>query len=294
MKRKQCGFTMARIVAVIWLCVWSVVSFSEERFITVASTTSTEDSGLFDDLLPRFRQESGIQVRVVAVGTGKAIRMASQGDVDVLLVHHKPSEERFVAQGHGVARFDVMCNDFVIVGPDADPAGVAGKGVRPALQAMAASARLFASRGDDSGTHKREQALWEAAGVIPESPWYRETGSGMGSTLNVASALGAYTLTDRATWLKFANKGDLRVMVEGDPVLFNRYGVILVNPVKFPHIRAEDGQAFIDWLLSPSGQAAINAYRLEGQQAFFASSAAEQEQGKCGPVDDLGRGHDEP
>ncbi len=269
---KPCA-SICRAAAVIVLSVTGACASAQERFITVASTTSTENSGLFDVLLPRFREQSGIGVRVVAVGTGKAIRMASGGDADVLFVHHRPSEEKFVAEGHGVERLDVMYNDFVIVGPDADPAGVAGQGVSEALRGIAAAGAVFASRGDASGTHWKERALWKAAGVEPDGAWYRETGSGMGATLNVASGIGGYALTDRATWLKFSNKGDLKVLVEGEPVLFNQYGVVLVSPVRHAHVKAADGQAFIDWLTSDPGQEAIDAYRLEGQQAFFANAA---------------------
>ncbi|MDX1576545.1 MAG: substrate-binding domain-containing protein [Kiloniellales bacterium] len=246
---------------------------AEARFITVASTTSTENSGLFAHILPRFTAASGIEVRVVAVGTGQAIKLAKNGDADVLLVHHTPSEEAFVAEGFGVERFDVMYNDFVLVGPRSDPAGVRAWGDAPAaLARIAAAEATFASRGDDSGTHKTELGLWRAAGVdaaAASGTWYRETGSGMGATLNTASAMDAYALTDRATWLKFANKGDLEILVEGDPRLFNQYGVILVNPETHPHVKRADGEAFIKWLTSPAGQAAIEAYRIEGAQAFF-------------------------
>lgn len=271
MKRPCAG--ICRVAAVIFLLAAGAWASAQERFITVASTTSTENSGLFDVLLPRFREQTGIGVRVVAVGTGKAIRMASSGDADVLLVHHRPSEEKFVAEGHGVERLDVMYNDFVIVGPDADPADVAGRGVSAALGNIAAAGAVFASRGDESGTHRKERALWKAAGVEPAGAWYRETGSGMGATLNVASGIGGYALTDRATWLKFANKGNLEILVEGDAVLFNQYGVILVSPERHAHVKAADGQAFIDWLTSDPGQEAIDAYRLEGRQAFFANAA---------------------
>ncbi len=243
------------------------------RFITVASTTSTENSGLFAHLLPQFTAASGIAVRVVAVGTGQAITLARNGDADLLFVHHKPSEEAFVADGHGVERFDVMYNDFVLVGPAGDPAGIRGLAEAPAALARIAAAEApFASRGDDSGTHKKELGLWQAAGVdavAASGTWYRETGSGMGATLNTASAMDAYALTDRATWLKFANKGGLEVLVEGDRRLFNQYGIILVNPAKHPHVKAADGEAFIGWLTSPAGQSAIGAYRIEGTQAFF-------------------------
>ncbi len=244
-----------------------------ERFIVLASTTSTDNSGLFADLLPGFTAETGIEVRVVAVGTGQALRLAERGDADVLLVHHRPSEDRFVAEGHGVARHDVMYNDFVIVGPKADPAGVKGLGdAAAALSRIAAAASVFLSRGDDSGTHKKERALWQAAGVDTEAhsgTWYRETGSGMGATLNTAAAQGGYVLSDRATWTAFRNKADLEVVAEGDPRLFNPYGVILVNPERHPHVKAADGQALIDWLVSPEGQARIAAFEVGGRQLFF-------------------------
>ena len=249
------------------------------RFITVASTTSTDNSGLFQAILPRFEQATGIAVRVVAVGTGQAIRMAERGDADVLLVHHRPSEERFVAAGFGVERHDVMFNDYVLVGPQDDPAGVGGRpDVVAALARIAARRAVFVSRGDDSGTHKRELGLWQAAGIDAEAAsggWYRESGAGMGTTLNIASGMGAYTLSDRGTWLNFGNKGDLMVLVQGDQRLFNPYGVILVNFRRHPHVRAADGQAFIDWLLSPDGQRAIAAYRIDGQPVFFPSAASD-------------------
>ena len=243
------------------------------RAVTLASTTSTENSGLFAHLLPQFTRATGIDVRVIAVGTGQALRIARNGDADVLLVHHRASEERFVAEGYGVKRHDVMYNDFVLVGPGADPARVRGQtDAARALARIAGARALFASRGDDSGTHKKERDLWAAAGLDPveaSGTWYRETGSGMGATLNAAAGMGAYALSDRATWIAFQNKGDLEVLVEGDPRLFNPYGVILVNPAKHPHVNAKDGQAFIDWLVSKEGQAAIAAYRLDGRQLFF-------------------------
>lgn len=243
------------------------------RTITVASTTSTENSGLFGYLLPIFQKKTGIEVRVVAVGTGQAIKLAQNGDADVLFVHHKPSEEKFIAAGYGVKRFDVMYNDFVIVGPKADPAGLrGGADAAAALRRIADAQASFASRGDDSGTHKKEQSLWQAAGVdaaAASGRWYRETGSGMGATLNAAAGMGAYTLTDRASWIAFANKADLELLVEGDKRLFNQYGVSLVNPARFPHVKAADGQAFVDWLISPDGQSAIAAFRVDGQQLFF-------------------------
>ena len=244
-----------------------------ERYITVASTTSTEASGLFRHLLPGFTERTGIEVRVVAVGTGQAIKLARSCDADVLFVHHRPSEEKFVADGFGVSRHDVMYNDFVLVGPDADPAGIHGRtDVTAALAVIAAAELPFASRGDDSGTHKTERALWTAAGVEVASAsgtWYRETGSGMGATLNTAAAMGAYALTDRGTWLAFKNKAGMAVLSEGDPRLFNPYGVILVSEAKCPHTKSAPGQAFVDWLISPDGQAAIAAFKLNGRQLFF-------------------------
>ncbi len=249
---------------------------AESRFITIASTTSTENSGFYEYLLPRFASDFGVDVRVVAVGTGKAIKIAEKGDADVLLVHHKPSEEKFVTEGFGIERYDVMYNDFVIVGPNSDPAGVAGfNSVGNALQRIADSSSIFVSRGDDSGTHKKELSLWQAVGInILEhgGTWYRETGSGMGATLNVAAGMEGYAMTDRSTWLKFSNKANLKILVEGDPMLFNQYGVILVNPSLHSHIKAADGQFFIDWLISEPGQQLINQYRIEGQQAFFANA----------------------
>ena len=245
----------------------------EQPFIVLASTTSTENSGLFDYILPEFTRDSGIQVRVVAVGTGQAIRLASSGDADVLLVHHRPSEDAFVAQGLGVRRYPVMHNDFVLVGPATDPASVIGEpDMLQAMQAIARSGSLFASRGDDSGTHKKELSLWAEAGVDPAADsgtWYRETGSGMGATLNTAVAMGAYVLSDRATWASFGNKGELKIVLEGDARLFNPYGVILVNPERFPHVRASQGQAFIDWLVSARGQALIAGYTIDGAPVFF-------------------------
>jgi len=244
-----------------------------ERFITVASTTSTDNSGLFDDILPKFKQDTGIDVRVVALGTGQAIKVAKRGDADVLLVHHKPSEEAFVAEGYGDKRYDVMYNDFVVVGPGPDPAGIRGmEDAVVALKAVADSGSVFASRGDDSGTHKKELSLWKAAGVDVDAAsgeWYRETGSGMGATLNTASGLGAYALTDRGTWISFKNKGGLAVLSEGDARLFNQYGVILVSAERHPHVKRAEGQAFVDWLIGPRGQAAIASFKLGGEQLFF-------------------------
>lgn len=246
---------------------------ASDRFIIVQSTTSTQNSGLFDHILPIFRDKTGIEVRVVAVGTGQAIKNAENGDADVLLVHARPAEEAFVAAGGGVRRFDVMYNDFVIVGPEADPAGIAGTtDAAAAMRRIARSGSVFASRGDDSGTHKAELALWEEAGVdasAASGSWYRETGSGMGQTLNTGVGMNVYVLSDRATWSAFRNRGRHRVLVEGDPRLFNQYGVILVNPARHPNVKADLGQAFIDWLTGEDGQAAIAGFRIEGEQQFF-------------------------
>jgi tungstate transport system substrate-binding protein len=253
---------------------------AQDRYITVASTTSTENSGLFGELVPRFTEDSGIEVRVVAVGTGQAIRLAESGDADVLLVHHGPSEERFVAAGFGVERHEVMYNDYVIVGPASDPAGIEGsQDAVAALARIAAAAAPFASRGDDSGTHKAELALWQEAGIdvaAASGSWYRETGSGMGPTLNVAAGMDAYALTDRGTWLAFENRQNLATLVEGDPRLFNQYGSILVNPERHPHVKAALGQQFIDWMLSDAGQQAIGAFRINGRQAFFPNACGQR------------------
>ncbi len=247
-------------------------STAADRFITVASTTSTEDSGLFKSILPKFTEKTGIEVRVVAKGTGQAIDIAKRGDADVLFVHHKPSEDKFVAEGFSTERKPVMYNDFVIVGPKADPAKVGGsKDVSAALKGIAAAKAPFVSRGDDSGTHKSEQALWKTAGVDPTTGdgWYRAIGQGMGATLNTAAAVSGYAMTDRATWLSFKNRGDLDILVEGDKRLFNQYGVMLVNPAKFSHVKAADGQAFVDWLVSAEGQQAIADYTINGNSLFF-------------------------
>lgn len=267
---------IASLLAMLTAAMVAGSATAGDRYITLASTTSTENSGLFSHLLPKFEAESGIAVRVVAVGTGQALRLARRGDADVLLVHHRPSEEAFVAEGHGVERFDVMFNDFVVVGPQDDPAEIAGMTDAPAaLAKIAAAGAPFASRGDDSGTHKAELAIWRAAGVdaaAASGSWYRETGAGMGATLNTASAMDAYALTDRGTWISFRNRGSLDLLVEGDRRLANPYGVILVNPARHGHVKAADGQAFIDWLVSPVGQAAIAAFRVDGQQLFFPSA----------------------
>ena len=246
---------------------------AQQRFITVASTTSTEQSGLFRHLLPLFEKNTGIQARVVALGTGQSLDMGRRGDADVVFVHAKPLEEKFVAEGYGVRRFEVMYNDFVLVGPKADPAKIAGgRDIVAALQKIRATQAPFASRGDRSGTHFAELELWKAAGIDiakDKGPWYRDTGSGMGPTLNTASGMNAYALTDRGTWLSFKNRGELAIAVESDQRLFNQYGVILVNPAKHPHVKAALGQAFVDWLISPQGQQAIAAYKIGGEQLFF-------------------------
>ena len=263
----------ALAMAAAWVAAPASNVQAAEKFITVASTTSTQNSGLYDYMLPFFTKETGIQVRVIAVGTGQAIRQARNGDADVLFVHHKASEMKFVADGFGVKRTDVMYNDFVIVGQKTDPAGVRGmKSAAGALAVIAKAKAPFASRGDNSGTNKAELGLWKIAGIDPKKAsgtWYRETGSGMGATLNIAAAMPAYTLSDRATWLKFKNKGDLQILVEGDEKLFNQYGIILVNPKKHPQVKDKLGQAFIDWVLGPKGQGVIGEYKIKGYQAFF-------------------------
>jgi tungstate transport system substrate-binding protein len=244
-----------------------------QRFITVASTTSTEQSGLFQHLLPTFEQRTGIEVRVVALGTGQALDLARRGDADVVFVHAKSAEEEFLREGHGLRRFPVMYNDFVIVGPKADPARIAGgDDTLDAFRKIKSAGAPFVSRGDRSGTHIAEVSFWTMAGVDiakEKGPWYRETGQGMGPALNTASSMNAYLLADRATWLAFSNRGELAVLVEGDKRLMNQYGVILVNPDKHPSVKRADGQAFIDWLVSPQGQAAIADYKIAGEQLFF-------------------------
>jgi tungstate transport system substrate-binding protein len=241
--------------------------------ITLQSTTSTQNSGLFEEILPKFYEETGIHVRVVAVGTGQAIKNAKNGDADVLLVHAKSAEKAFVADGYGVERFDLMYNDFIIVGPEADPAGVGGmRDVIAAMTRISDAGAMFASRGDESGTHKAEMRLWKMAGhdpIVASGTWYREMGQGMGATLNAGIGMGAYVLTDRATWIAFGNKQGHKILVEGDQHLFNQYGVILVNKEKHSHVKADAGQMFIDWLLSAEGQEMIAGYRMHGQQLFF-------------------------
>lgn len=252
-------------------------AMAADTSIIVQSTTSTANSGLYDHLLPKFKEATGITVNVVAVGTGQAIKNARNCDGDVLLVHAKPAEEKFVSEGYGTSRSDLMYNDFIIVGPASDPAGVAGSSdVTDALKKIAAARATFASRGDDSGTHKKERRLWKAADIDPTAGsggWYRETGSGMGATLNAGVGMGAYVMTDRATWISFGNKGDFRIAVEGDEAMFNQYGVIPVNPAKCPSVKTAESKAFADWLLSAAGQAEIASYERDGQQLFFPNAS---------------------
>lgn len=262
-----------RAVLPVLVAAFALPAFAQERSITVASTTSTEQSGLFGHILPIFTRESGIAVRVVALGTGQALDVGRRGDADVVFVHDRAAEERFVAEGFGGPRRHVMFNDFVITGPAADPARIAGLGdTAEALRRIAAARAPFISRGDRSGTHAAELRLWQLAGIDPATgrgQWYREVGQGMGPALNTAAAQGAYILADRGTWLSFRNRQDQRILIEGDTRLFNQYGVMLVNAQRHPHVKAADGQRFIDWLLSAAGQAAIASYRINGEQLFF-------------------------
>lgn len=284
MAHPYCPRHLLRAVGLAVALIGGGLAEAADRFIVVQSTTSTQNSGLFDHLLPHFQEQSGIQVRVVAVGTGQALRNARNGDADVVFVHAKAAEEQFVAEGWGVQRHAVMYNDFVIVGPAADPATVGGLTDAPAaLKRIAASRAVFVSRGDDSGTHKKEQNLWQLAGLDPTAAsgsWYRETGSGMGASLNTTVGMSGYTLTDRGTWISFRNKADFRVLVEGDPRLFNQYGVIRVNPAKHPHVKADQAQAFIDWLTGPEAQQLITAYTIDGKQLFFPNAVNTKEQAR--------------
>jgi len=262
----------AAVAAMCSLALGLAPAASADRSIVVASTTSTQDSGLFGYLLPLFTAKTGIAVKVIAQGTGQALDTARRGDADVVFVHAKAQEEKFLAEGFGVKRFDVMYNDFVLIGPKADPAGVKGGNIETALKTIKEKAAPFISRGDRSGTHTAELALWKQAGIDIEAtrgPWYRAIGQGMGAALNTASALNGYVLSDRGTWISFKNRSDLDIIVEGDKRLFNKYGVMLVNPEKYPTVKKEDGQAFVDWLISGEGQAAIAGYRIDGQQLFF-------------------------
>jgi tungstate transport system substrate-binding protein len=259
------------LVALIALT--AISAQAQERFITVASTTSTEQSGLFGHLLPLFEQKTGIKVHVVAVETGQALDLARRGDADVVFVHARTAEEKFLSEGHGVKRFPVMYNDFVLVGRKTDPAKIGGsKDILEALKKVEAAKAPFVSRGDKSGTHLAELDLWKAAGIDidkAKGPWYRDTGQGMGPALNTAASMNAYILTDRGTWLSFKNRGDLAILVEGDKRLFNQYGVMLVNPDKHPSVKKELGQMFVDWVTSPEGQKAIADYKINGEQLFY-------------------------
>jgi len=262
-----------KFVRFLLIAMLALPAYAQNRFITVASTTSTEQSGLFGFLLPAFTKKSGIDVHVVALGTGQALDLARRGDADVVFVHDRPAEDKFVAEGSGVGRRDVMYNDFIIAGPKSDPAKIAGmKDADAAMRKIAASKAPFVSRGDRSGTNMAELRLWKSAGVAPEKlkeAWYRDTGSGMGPSLNTAASMDAYILADRGTWLSFKNPRDLVILVEGDKVLFNPYGVMLVNPAKYPQVKKEDGQKFIDWLVSADGQKTIADYKINGKQLFF-------------------------
>ena len=257
-----------------------VPAFAQDQSIVVASTTSTQDSGLFDHILPLFEGKTGIDVKVVAQGTGQALDTGRRGDADVVFVHAKAQEEKFIEEGFGVKRFDVMYNDFVLVGPKSDPAGVSGtEDIAAALVAIQEKNAPFVSRGDKSGTHSAELRLWKDAGVdiaTAKGDWYKEIGQGMGAALNTAAAMNAYVLSDRATWLSFENRGELDIAVEGDKRLFNQYGVMLVNPEKHPSVKAEAGQQFIDWLVSPEGQKAIGEYTIGGKQLFFPNATQDR------------------
>ena len=254
-------------------------ALAQDKSIVVSSTTSTTDSGLFNHILPLFKKKTGIDVKVVSQGTGQALETGRRGDSDVVFVHARPQEEKFVADGFGVKRFPVMYNDFVLIGPKSDPAGIkGGKDIAAALKAIKSKSAPFISRGDKSGTHSAELNLWKVAGIdiagADKGAWYKEIGQGMGAALNTASAANAYVLADRGTWLSFKNRGDLDIVVEGDNKLFNQYGVILVNPAKHPNVKKAEGQAFIDWIVSPEGQKAIAEYKINGNQLFFPNATA--------------------
>lgn len=259
-------------ISIATLGLLSQNAIAQEKSIVVSSTTSTEQSGLFSFILPIFKMKSGIDVKVVAVGTGQALDIGRRGDADVVFVHDKPAEEKFISEGFSTQRNEVMYNDFVLIGPKSDPAKIAGgKDIQAAFKKIASSQAPFISRGDKSGTHAAELRYWKDAGIIPTSStsWYREAGSGMGPALNTASGMNGYILADRATWLTFKNRGDLTILVQGDPKLFNQYGVMLVNPAKFPNVKKTEGQVFIDWILSKNGQDVIASYQIGGEQLFF-------------------------
>src|SRR6476660_3273751 len=270
-------FTRRLVIAVTASFAFAGNAFAQDKSIVVASTTSTQDSGLFGHILPMFKAKTGIDVKVVAQGTGQALDTARRGDADVVFVHAKPAEEKFLSEGFGVKRYPVMYNDFVLVGPKSDPAGIKGtKDIVAALKTIKDKSAPFISRGDRSGTHIAELNLWKAAGIDIEKdkgPWYKAIGQGMGAALNTASASNSYVLTDRGTWLSFKNRGDLIIAVEGDKKLFNQYGVMLVNPDKHPTVKKELGQAFIDWLVSPEGQKAIASYMINGDQLFYPNAS---------------------
>jgi tungstate transport system substrate-binding protein len=256
----------------IALFIFATQVYAQEKSIVVSSTTSTEQSGLFNYILPIFKMKSGIEVKVVAVGTGQALDIGRRGDADVVFVHDKPAEEKFVEEGFSTKRYEVMYNDFVLIGPKSDPAKIgSGKDIQVALQKISTAQAPFISRADKSGTHAAELRYWKGVGITPSSSqsWYKETGSGMGPALNTASAMNGYILADRATWLSFKNRGDLVILVQGDPRLFNQYGVMLVNPAKFPHVKKAQGQELIDWLISKNGQDVIASYKIDGEQLFF-------------------------
>ncbi len=274
MRMRLLTFTIAALAAA---GLAAAPAAAQDKSIVVASTTSTQDSGLFGYILPKFKEKTGIDVKVVAQGTGQALDTGRRGDADVLFVHAKPQEEKFVADGFGVKRHDVMYNDFVLIGPKSDPAKIkGGKDIVAALKAIHKAGAPFVSRGDKSGTHSAELRLWKTAGLDPagaKPAWYREIGQGMGAALNTASAMGGYVLADRGTWISFKNKDQLEIAVEGDTRLFNQYGIMLVNPEKHAHVKKELGQQFIDWIVSAEGQKAIRDYKIDGQQLFFPNAA---------------------
>jgi tungstate transport system substrate-binding protein len=265
-------FSPLRILGAFLLFLLCAEANAQDQTIVVASTTSTQDSGLFAYLLPIVKEKTGVEVKVLAQGTGQALDTARRGDADVVFVHAKSAEEKFLAEGFGVKRYPVMYNDFVLIGPKSDPAGVAGRDIVAALQTIKAKDAPFISRGDRSGTHIAELALWKDAGIDfakDRGAWYKEIGQGMGAALNTASASNAYVLSDRGTWLAFKNRGDLAILIEGDRKLFNQYGVMLVNPAKHPAVKKEAGERFINWLISSEGQSAIAGYKIDGQQLFY-------------------------